>query len=28
MLINGEPIDLTKLTPEALQTMITSAAQK
>jgi protein-disulfide isomerase len=28
MLINGEPVDLTKLTPEALQTMITSAAQK
>jgi protein-disulfide isomerase len=28
MLINGEPVDLTELTPEALQTMITSAAQK
>jgi protein-disulfide isomerase len=28
MLINGQPVDLTKLTPEALQTMITSAAQK
>jgi protein-disulfide isomerase len=26
--INGEPVDITKLTPESLQTMITSAAQK
>jgi protein-disulfide isomerase len=28
MFINGEPVDITKLTPEALETMITSAAQK
>jgi protein-disulfide isomerase len=28
MFINGEPVDITKLTPEALQTMITSAAEK
>ena len=28
MFINGQPVDITKLTPEALQTMITSAAQK
>ena len=28
MFINGELVDITKLTPEALQTMVTSAAQK
>lgn len=28
MFINGEPVDIQNLTPEALQTMITSAAQK
>ena len=28
MFINGEPVDLRNLTPEALQTMITSASQK
>jgi protein-disulfide isomerase len=28
MLINGEPVDIAELTPEALHTMITSAAQK
>lgn len=28
MFINGQPVDIAKLTPEALQTMITSAAQK
>jgi protein-disulfide isomerase len=28
MLISGEPVDIAELTPEALHTMITSAAQK